>query len=143
TVALSDSRRSATRSHSRWQRLDKLAGCLVVAVVAQLILILSCRVFALTRLVAVVSALALALILGHRFLSNTLNREILYTQSQSSMSLDISSGTFVRTITNFPVPKAPEIPTCAPPAKLSHITATNHASPLNATSTACNPAVRK
>ena len=57
--------RDATRSHSRRQRLDKLAGCLVVAVVAHLIFFVSCRVFALTRLVAVVSALALALILGH------------------------------------------------------------------------------
>ena len=37
-----------------------------MAVVAHLIFFVSCRVFALTRLVAVVSALTLALTLGHR-----------------------------------------------------------------------------
>ena len=52
--------------------MDQIACCLVVAVVAHLIFFMSRRVFALTRLVAVVSALALALILGHHFLSNTL-----------------------------------------------------------------------
>jgi hypothetical protein len=60
--------------------LDKLTGCLLVAVVAHLIFFVSYRVFALTRLVAVVSALALASLLGHRFLSSTLRRDYVFTE---------------------------------------------------------------
>jgi hypothetical protein len=50
--------------------LDQVACCLIVAFVAHLIFVVGYRVFALARLVTMVSALALALILDHRYLSS-------------------------------------------------------------------------
>jgi len=61
----------------------------------------------------------------------------------SSMATEIASRKSVANITNVPVPIAEVRPNCGPPIELSHITATNHATPLNATSTACNPIVRR
>jgi hypothetical protein len=50
--------------------LDQVACCLIVAFVAHLIFLVGCRVFALARLVTMVSPLALALILDHRYLAS-------------------------------------------------------------------------
>ena len=47
------------------ERCDEIVRCLAVAIVAHPIILVSHDVFAFTRLMAVCSALALALILGH------------------------------------------------------------------------------
>jgi hypothetical protein len=68
-----DFRQPTEISFSGWKHCEEIVClvvceeivCLVVAVVAHLIILVSDRILALTRLMAVASALALALILGH------------------------------------------------------------------------------
>ena len=59
-----DFRQPTEISFSGWKHCEEI-DCFLMAVVAHVILLVGHRVFAFTRCMAVASALALALILGH------------------------------------------------------------------------------